>query len=473
MNLLKLPRELIDEILYQATLCRDDKTSVKRSLRMRLVCKYFAEAVYPALFRTHRLDDAIFKCCFPNYRYKLKRYGVRELWQRYLVYRVTLEQDPTVGRFVEVRDLARILCGEYASLDYRSVVETLCSLALDNVERGPAIFREWGSVSCDKTRPNTNIFRPLYEEVAPDPRLNLLAAAVRLDLPALVEQLLAEGHSPARPNFLFPPATQVAAECGNEALLRLLLEAREKKGLQPLDASTVFGASVAGRLDLLKLVLSPAGASFPHACGCGNGAAPQHSWQTTLLSRAMTATESPAVYEYLEAAWAPGYLRGTLHHELDLVSHAGRGNPGMVRYFLDQRGVPVDGVEEHGNMDTALAMAVGSGHDDVVDLLLERGADVNWARTPKGSSIALRSAVRQGHVGLARKLLARGAELRWNVSGERWTMQAAFHLESADMVRLLVERGAPLDDVAPKLRADLLGLGYETMVDLLDTYTVV
>ncbi|KAK8115925.1 hypothetical protein PG984_012427 [Apiospora sp. TS-2023a] len=153
MSLLELPNEVIDQVLYEAILCRDTHPKIKRSLRMRLVCKYFAEAVYLALFRTHRMDHAIRGCCHPKFcvfRYKEKRYGIGELWHRYLVYRVTTckeEGGATAGggRFAEVRDLARLLCEKHdASLDHRHVLETLCGLALDNIERGPGWFLYWG-----------------------------------------------------------------------------------------------------------------------------------------------------------------------------------------------------------------------------------------------------------------------------------------------------------------------------------------
>ncbi|KAK7966202.1 uncharacterized protein PG986_000479 [Apiospora aurea] len=147
MDIFKLPGELVNEVLFWAVLSRDVNHNVKRALRLRLVCKLFAEAVYPALFRTCRLDDAIFECSFGGVEYKESRHGARELWHRYLVYRVTGEPDPNVGRFVETRELAQVLCEKDASLNYESVIDTLCWLALDNIQRGPCYFREWGGPS--------------------------------------------------------------------------------------------------------------------------------------------------------------------------------------------------------------------------------------------------------------------------------------------------------------------------------------
>ncbi|KAK8067572.1 hypothetical protein PG996_006684 [Apiospora saccharicola] len=212
MEILKLPSELIHEILYWVALARDVKHSVKRTLRLRLVCKYFAEAVYPALFRTHRLDDAMYHCCFGDVQYKESRHGTRDLWHRYLVYRVTGEQNANLGRFVETKWLAEALSAFRDSPDKQTIVETLCWLALDNIQRGPCSFGEWGAPTCNKLRPNTNIFRKLQDNAIPDQGQTYLAAAVRLNMPSLVGLMLRGGSDPTQPDFLFPPATQVAAE---------------------------------------------------------------------------------------------------------------------------------------------------------------------------------------------------------------------------------------------------------------------
>ncbi|KAK7991654.1 hypothetical protein PG988_000448 [Apiospora saccharicola] len=350
MSLLELPNEVIDQVLYQAIFCRDTHRNIKRSLRMRLVCKYFAEAVYPALFRTHRMDHAIwgrFRPNFLEFRYKEKRYGIGELWYRYLVYRVkTCGEGSTAsgGRFVEIRDLARLLCEKHntSPLDHRHVLETLCGLALDNIERGPG---------------------PLDDGLAPDASLSLLAAAVCLGMAALVTRLLAEGHDPTKSNFLFPSATQAAAECGNEGFLGTLLEAREatsglrslEPGSQNLEPDAIFGAAVAGHIDLLKLGEAEEekdrsfgnytfrhGHPHPHSAVTSDIWTP-HRWRTTLIMHAMRATESPAVYEYLAAAWAPTHGHsGNDSYEV-LASHAGRGNLAMVSWLLETKGIHPNG----------------------------------------------------------------------------------------------------------------------------------
>ncbi|KAK8017749.1 ankyrin repeats (3 copies) domain-containing protein [Apiospora rasikravindrae] len=461
MDIFKLPGELVNEVLLCAVLSRDVNHSVKRALRLRLVCKLFAEAVYPALFRTCRLDDAIFECSFGGVEYRESRHGARELWHRYLVYRVAGEADPNVGRFVEIRELAQVLCEKDTSLNYESVIDTLL-----------------GAVTCDKTRPNTNILRRPQNNVVPDQGLNLLAAAVRLDMVSLVKHLLADGHDPATPNFLFPPATQVAAEYGNERVLRLLLEQTSRVVLEPY---SIFGAAVGGDLAIMRLVFpppptpSPAAAeqSPPPADGTYGRIGIRHSFRCRLLSRALDATASPEVYEYLMQAWEPGYRPPRYEH---VMCHAARGNIAMVRYLLDHQGeeggvgvVDVNGADDvyHGS---ALSWACRHGHEEIVDMLLARGTDPNFAEEAHRSGLTLHAAVRGGYMSIVRKLLACGARVNGPHAAHRRTIHAAMQMEHTELVRLLIERGEPLGMVAEGLVKSMVNLGYESMLDILREY---
>ena len=451
MEILKLPSELVHEILCWAALTRDVGHSVKRTLRLRLVCKTFAEAVYPALFQSHRLDDAIFDCCFGEVLYTESMHGARDLWHRYLIYRVTGEKDPNVGRFVETRELAHSLCEKDTSLEYQAVVETLCWLALVNIQRGPCTFREWGAPTCNKLRPNTNIMRQLQDGVVRDEGLNLLAAAVRLNLPSLVQQLVAEGHNPAKPNFLFPPATQVAAECGNESMMRLLLARTPKP--RRLESYSVFGAAVGGHLDMLRLALPP---RPPPAPSSEAGGPPPSRPTTRLIDHALIATKSPAVYEYLTAA-RMGMAPPPVRYE-HLLSHAARGNLAMVRYLVDQ-GLYSAGDDDyyHGS---ALGRACRHGHADVAELLLARAANPSFAEDAQKIGVATRGAAAGGCLSVVRKLLDHGPRVSGPHPGHDRALLAAFKMEHTDMIRLLVERGAPLDKVAPMLVSSMLHLGY-------------
>ena len=100
---------------------------------------------------------------------------------------------------------------------------------------------------------------------------------------------------------------------------------------------------------------------------------------------------------------------------------AWKGHLPAVRWLVDH-GAAVDrGPKQWG----ALHYAALAGHGEIVQLLLERGADVN-ARTPNDST-ALMMTAREGHEDLARILLAAGADPKpvndWGDNALTWAMR--------------------------------------------------
>ena len=98
--------------------------------------------------------------------------------------------------------------------------------------------------------------------------------------------------------------------------------------------------------------------------------------------------------------------------------------------LLLARGVDVNAAEKF-QKTTALMWAAAEGHIDVVDLLLEAGADVNRqahvtslterhnADHPTGGFTALMLAARNGNEAMVRRLVARGANLNLKNGDER------------------------------------------------------
>src|SRR5690606_29408452 len=80
-----------------------------------------------------------------------------------------------------------------------------------------------------------------------------------------------------------------------------------------------------------------------------------------------------------------------------------KGRKSAVEWLL-AHGAQLDRPGRHWS---ALHYAAFAGHEDIVRLLIERGADVN-ALAPNGSTV-LMMAAREGHGALAQLLLAHGA----------------------------------------------------------------
>jgi hypothetical protein len=115
-------------------------------------------------------------------------------------------------------------------------------------------------------------------------------------------------------------------------------------------------------------------------------------------------TSSPEVYDYLTSALIPFQgIEPFAYYALR--KHAYLGNVSMVRHLL-QLGVPV---QKSGGCDTPLVMACRGLHHDIVDILLESGADPNFAAEGVVPTFPLHESATGGSLSLARKLLDHGA----------------------------------------------------------------
>jgi cytohesin len=117
-----------------------------------------------------------------------------------------------------------------------------------------------------------------------------------------------------------------------------------------------------------------------------------------------------------------------------------------VKALITQDPSLVRAVWDEASPDTPLHLAAWQGHNEVIQLLLEHGADVN-ARGDAGFS-PLHYAAREGQLASARLLVAAGADL--NVKNDwGWTamLQAARGREESclDIARFLLESGTDPD----------------------------
>ncbi|CZR60330.1 uncharacterized protein PAC_10226 [Phialocephala subalpina] len=150
----------------------------------------------------------------------------------------------------------------------------------------------------------------------------------------------------------------------------------------------------------------------------------------------------------------PEMVRVLLDHGADpeaVSPHGGRGAPvqeatnsGNAKMFRPlQHKAKRDTITNNAS-HTALQIACRDGHKDVVDLLLEYGADVNAAPAKECGATALQYAAIRGYLGIAFALLENGA----NVNAPRAEDDGRTALEGAaehgriDMVRMLLNSGA-------------------------------
>jgi ankyrin repeat protein len=140
----------------------------------------------------------------------------------------------------------------------------------------------------------------------------------------------------------------------------------------------------------------------------------------------------------------------------------------VLDHFLDKIGMDLHAKDEAGR--TALSWASELGHDKILQMLLDRGADVNVEGGHYGS--ALQAASAGGHNKVVQMLLDRGADV--NVHGDyyRSALQAASAGGHEKVVQMLLDRGADVNaqggEYGSALQAAIVGGNEEIILSLLD-----
>jgi len=429
------------------------KSSATNSLRL----ERFSQEIPSAIFVSRLLDSFYTEKVLPDW-YIENDYGASRFWHFYLVYRVQKSVKPPQRRYSDIHQVAERIC-EDTGADVEATVEALCWPAL---QQG--------------TNPGSN---STLEKEPPNPRLDLLCAAAYLNLIPLAKQLLQEGYSPHSESHLFASPMQLAAWAGNALMLELFqVHVPEMEGLDPTLAfnckwrgkvgpASIKGAATRGDIDMVRLAVYPPSRAAPDStdfAGEPFGRVHRVSSTGNTLSLAQWATRDIEVYKYLENFFAkPDDL------SLALAKHARLGNLDMVRYLLDA-GADTRGT--HGRDGNPLVEACRRCHENVVDLLLERGADPNFDgdndRVGGGNPIV--AAARSGSQIIVRKLIDHGAELsRMDMGIEMGfrALHAAVLLEHTNMVEFLLASGVDSVIYRELLLKSAVANGFDSMVEML------
>ncbi|KAI0108741.1 ankyrin [Hypoxylon sp. NC0597] len=448
MNILQLPIELLQRILFFSALSR----GVKRALRLKLVCRAFDRSLDAALFKTRLLDSFIVprrpQRPRPMEDWRIKKdHGAQRFRHAYLVYRARQE---TTGKYGEINEVACAL-SRYTGDDFEETLRTLCWLALEQED-----------------------YKYVPRDRAGNPSLlgqNLLSAAAHLGHMSLARELLQDGHSPTASERPFGSPIFLAAFAGNVDMFKLLQEY-----LPEFDDEEDFyyhprweglrGALQRGDLDMFQL------AAFPPS-----GAAEEQPHDNTEYlsdlakylesSRALTSTRSWELYSHVCSFLQdhPSETGYSMEHRNVIVmsKHAQYGNLEMIQGLLDA-GVSCYHLG-HGHK-IPLIKAAGYAHKDVVDLLLEHGADPNHNNLSQEGS-ALITACGSGSLATVRKLLDHGASFRYG--GFHRSLRHAIRLEHTAIVELLLEKGSVTEYSLMRLKDMAMEEGLDSMVDILET----
>jgi ankyrin repeat protein len=375
-------------------------------------------------------------------------HGASLFWHSYLVYRVQNETE--MHRFLDIRRIAENVCSE-TSTNLVATIEALC---------WPALQR--GTDPCDNSGGKP-----------PNKELNLLCAAAYLNLIPMAKRLLQEGHCPTNYSYIFSSRPiQLAALAGNTQMLTLFQEHLpefEVVGQSQLSDNwrakvgpgSTIGAAMRGNMDIVRLAVYPPSRAMPDSTdfvGQPFGEVDRRSDTGMDLNRAQLATRNLEVYKYID-----NFFEQRIPESRALAVHARLGNLEMVQYLLDA-GADTCGVNTRAG--NPLAEACRGCHEEVVDLLLDRGADPDFnggvVRMQGNAPIAMAAAA--GSLEIFRKILSkitRSPEVDY--SAVYW----AVRVEHTAMVQLLLETGADVKYFGEPILKMALSQGLESMVEIL------
>lgn len=251
-------------------------------------------------------------------------------------------------------------------------------------------------------------------------------------------RLLRLGDSVERSRECMNSALAAAAGAGNMLVLQRLLDAGAEitdKTYSNLGfgVNTIEAAASGGQLEAMTRLLQVA------------------SDRNDLPADAVTEALQPAVDAGDLALIEPLLEAGADATQIDIRRAAAAGFLDVVAFML-QSGAPIEvhhnwGHGEMGN-SSALQQAAQHGHEAVVDLLLAKGADVNYFMNEPYEMCgvtAVQMAVAGGNLAVTRRLIEAGANVNESCREADSPLQAAVRGGDTAMLELLLAAGAVVD----------------------------
>lgn len=274
----------------------------------------------------------------------------------------------------------------------------------------------------------------------------------------VVRFLLEHGANVSNPGGYSPychdedTALQAASRRGDDTIVRLLSE--PIYGLQTAGVAydnAMLGAVRYGHVNLVKYML--------HRCNSPN----LKVLQSEMLVVAAGFGHLQLVQTMLGNGVDVDYIGIRYVH---VLTEAAAGGHALIVSLLLEKGALFD---SNGHDKGALNLAARLGHEDVVRILLDNGADVN---TDSGSGFKnpLYEAAMSQDVGMMRLLLDRGADIKAFECGES-AFDRAITMGYEEVICVLVEAGVDIDSTgydgepAPILTAMMYG--QDRVVELL------
>ncbi len=265
----------------------------------------------------------------------------------------------------------------------RALTFSLCEAAANDAQwHGWSSWRLIGFL-----RPNTNV------EQVTDPdsfSRHKLAAAAYLGKKSLVQALLEDEIKNTNGMTYFGAPLQCAAKGGNTEVVRLLLGRTSAESNAELPLGELLSvAALAGHTDVVRFLLEPQHACYQKKKAC----------ELAMLQAA----------------------RGGYSDVIELIRRSSNDKPALV---IDNR---------------ILCQAALYGHADVIKMVLDNGANVNYCDRESRRTTPISSAASRGHKHVVQLLLTLGANQHLPERGATLSAAAARGFQS--IVQLLLDHG--------------------------------